>query len=105
MKGRLGSLQQRQTSIALESWIVRNRTGEPLGMIRKLILDSRTGRVAYAEMTLARIEIVLRIPWRDLELDRDGIFWDGTMDDIVAFYYVPFRNDPVPSESEGSRRA
>jgi hypothetical protein len=85
--------------MSLDNWIVRNRTGEPLGMIRKLTLDMHTGRIAYAEMILAGSETVLRIPWRDLELDRNGIFLDATKDDIVAFYYVPVRNAPVGTES------
>jgi hypothetical protein len=87
--------------MSLENWIVRNRSGEPLGVIRKLVLDSRTHRIVYAEMSLWYTRTVLRIPWEDLELDHDAFVLDGTIDDIAAFYYTPFRNAAATTEVEG----
>jgi hypothetical protein len=73
--------------MALENWIVRNRIGEKLGLVRKLILDPRTGQVTHAEVALSPTETVVRVPWTALELGSDGLVLDGSIDEIAAFYY------------------
>jgi sporulation protein YlmC with PRC-barrel domain len=73
--------------MALESWVVSNRAGEKLGLVRKLLLDPRTGQITHAEVALSPTETVIRVPWTALELGSDGLILDGTMDEIAAFYY------------------
>jgi hypothetical protein len=55
-------------------------------------------------MSLSYTRAIIRIPWRDLELDHDAFVLDGTVDDIAAFYYVPFRNAAETTEVEEPRK-
>lgn len=55
---------------------VRNREGEDLGEIEEIMLDVRSGRVAYAVLSfggfLGMGEKLFAIPWEALELDQEN---------------------------------
>jgi hypothetical protein len=73
--------------MAFESWIVTNRAGERIGVVRKLVLDSRTGRVTHAEVALLPSDVVVRMPWNVLELGRDGLILES-MEQLATFSCV-----------------
>ena len=84
--------------MALENWAVRNRSGEQLGIIRKLIIDPYTRQIAYADMALLPTETVVRVPWGDLKLEGDALILEGSVDEIAAFYYFNLRRPSLGSD-------
>jgi len=55
---------------------VKNQQGEAIGSIQHLLIDPKTGLVSYAELKaggfLGLGEKTIIIPWRSLEISRDG---------------------------------
>jgi sporulation protein YlmC with PRC-barrel domain len=55
---------------------VRNRAGENLGEIQEIMIDTRSGRVAYAVLSfggfLGMGDKLFAIPWEALQLDPEG---------------------------------
>lgn len=62
----------------METWIVKKAGGEELGCIRKLIIDSNTRQLSYAEVALTQTSQLVRLPWTELEVRREGIFLKST---------------------------
>jgi hypothetical protein len=92
------TIDDAEDRMALENWTVKNRSGEQLGIIRKLIIDPRTRQIAYADVALLPTGSLVRVPWSDLKVERDTIILDGSMDDVAAFYYFNFRRPSMGSE-------
>jgi sporulation protein YlmC with PRC-barrel domain len=55
---------------------VKNQQGEAIGSIQHLLIDPKTGSVSYAELKVGGLlgmgEKTIIIPWRSLEISRDG---------------------------------
>ena len=55
---------------------VKNQQGEAVGSIQGLLLNPKTGLVSYADLGvggfLGMAEKTMMIPWRALEISRDG---------------------------------
>jgi sporulation protein YlmC with PRC-barrel domain len=55
---------------------VKNQLGEAIGSIQHLLIDPKTGLVSYAELGVGGFlgmgEKTIIIPWRALEISRDG---------------------------------
>ncbi|MGH7233052.1 MAG: PRC-barrel domain-containing protein [Nitrospiraceae bacterium] len=67
-----------------ETWTVKNRSGKKLGSIKKLIIDSKTRQIAYADLTLSDTNQVVRIPWGLLAVKNHGILLKATKEEITA---------------------
>ncbi len=72
-----GSVSARKANISsaatLSGYLVRNRDGEDLGCIEELMVDSDTGKVVYAVVSLGAFlgvgDKLFAIPWRMLTVD------------------------------------
>src|SRR5687768_18470943 len=60
------------------TWIVKNAGGEELGSIRKLMIDSNTRQLSYADMALTQTNQLVRLPWTELDVRHEGIFLKST---------------------------
>ena len=58
----------------METWVVKKAGGEELGYIRKLIIDSKTRQLSYADVALTQTSQLVRLPWTELEVRHEGIF-------------------------------
>lgn len=56
-----------------DHWIVSNRAGEEWGLIRRLILDSVTRQISFADVVVIQTGHVARIPWDGFEIRPGGI--------------------------------
>ncbi len=56
-----------------DKWIVNNRAGEEWGLITRLILDSVTRQISYADVVVIQTGHVARIPWDGFEIREQGI--------------------------------
>lgn len=57
-----------------QTWTVKKSGGEDVGCIRKLIIDSHTRQLTFADIALAQTNQLVRIPWEHLDVRQDGIF-------------------------------
>ncbi|HNA28351.1 MAG TPA: hypothetical protein PLI01_16205 [Nitrospira sp.] len=56
-----------------DKWIVNNRAGEEWGLITRLILNSVTRQISYADVVVIQTGHVARIPWDGFEIREQGI--------------------------------
>ncbi|MEK6802024.1 MAG: hypothetical protein AABZ34_05070 [Nitrospirota bacterium] len=56
-----------------DHWIVSNRAGEEWGLIRRLIFDSVTRQISFADVVVIQTGHVARIPWEGFEIRPEGI--------------------------------
>ncbi|MCS6297404.1 MAG: hypothetical protein H8K09_14320 [Nitrospira sp.] len=56
-----------------DQWIVSNRAGEQWGLITRLILDTVTRQINYADVVVIQTGHVARIPWDGFEIRDQGI--------------------------------
>jgi hypothetical protein len=56
-----------------EHWIVRTPSGEEWGIIKRLIIDSTTRQIAYADVILGETGRVVQIPWENFKLQNERI--------------------------------
>ena len=77
-----------------QTWTVKKPGGEDLGSIRKLIIDSHTRQLTFADVALNQTNQVVRLPWKELEVRHDGIFLK--LDDVSLATAVdsPFAEMP-----------
>lgn len=59
--------------MSAESWIVKTLAGEEWGFVKRLILDSVTRQISYADVILSGTGRLIRIPWESFEVQNDGI--------------------------------
>ena len=73
----------------MDTWVVRKAGGEELGSIRKLIIDSKTRQLSYADVTLTRTNQLVRLPWTELDIRHEGIFLKPTHRPLVNALNCP----------------
>ena len=56
-----------------DQWIVSNRAGEEWGLITRLVLDTVTRQINYADVIVIQTGHVARIPWDGFEIRDQGI--------------------------------
>ena len=78
-----------------ESWTVKNETGKKLGFVKKLIIDSNTRQIAYADLLLAETGQVVRIPWSLLAVKDHGILLKATKEEIQTAL-SPVQSEEIP---------
>ena len=62
----------------MDAWMVKKAGGEELGCIRKLIIDSNTRQLSYADVALTHTNQLVRLPWTELDVRHEGIFLKPT---------------------------
>ncbi|TXG84962.1 MAG: hypothetical protein E6R14_04735 [Thermomicrobiales bacterium] len=67
-----------------DQWIVNNRAGEQWGLITRLILDTATRQINYADVVVIQTGLVARIPWDGFEIRDQGITLDMPEGQAVA---------------------
>ena len=56
-----------------DKWIVNNLAGEEWGIIKRLIIDSTTRQISYADVVLADSGQLIRLTWESFEVRTEGI--------------------------------
>lgn len=64
--------------MSVDTWVVKKAGGEELGSIRKLIIDSNTRQLSYAEVALTQTNQLVRLAWTELDVRYEGIFLKPT---------------------------
>ncbi len=68
----------------LDNWTVKRAGGEELGCIRKLMIDTNTRQLSYADVALTHTNRLVRLPWTELDVRHDGIFLKSTRMPLVT---------------------
>jgi hypothetical protein len=56
-----------------DKWIVNNTAGEEWGIMKRLIIDSTTRQISYADVVLADSGELIRLPWKAFQVRSHGI--------------------------------
>jgi PRC-barrel domain len=56
-----------------ENWIVKKSSGEEWGLIKRLIIDSATKQISYADVILGDTGRLIRLPWESFEMQNEWI--------------------------------
>ena len=67
-----------------DTWTVKNLSGKKLGYVKKLIIDSKTRQIAYADLILSATNQAVRIPWSLLAVKNHGILLKATREELTA---------------------
>jgi len=59
--------------MSTENWVVKTSGGEEWGFVKRLILDSVTKQISFADVILSGTGRLIRIPWESFEVKTDGI--------------------------------
>lgn len=70
-----------------ETWIVRGHEGNEWGLIKRLILDSTTKQISYADVVLTDTGQLIRLPWENFDVEEQGItlrISEGQVDGVAT---------------------
>lgn len=56
-----------------EHWIVRKPSGEEWGIIKRLIIDSTTRQITYADVILGETGRLIQVPWESLTVQKEWL--------------------------------
>jgi len=56
-----------------QNWIVKNGGGHEWGLIRRLVIDSETRQINFADVFVINLGHITRIPWDSFEIRNEGI--------------------------------
>lgn len=59
--------------MSAEHWIVRKPSGEEWGIIKRLIIDSTTRRITYADVILGETGRLIQVPWESLTVQKEWL--------------------------------
>jgi hypothetical protein len=59
--------------MSAEHWIVRNPSGEEWGIIKRLIIDSTTRQITYADVILGETGRLIQVPWESLTVQKEWL--------------------------------
>lgn len=59
--------------MGVEHWIVRKPSGEEWGIIKRLIIDSTTKQITFADVILGETGRVVQVPWESFNLQKERI--------------------------------
>jgi len=57
----------------VQQWVVKKPGGEEWGLIKRLIIDSSTRQISYADVSLVESGGVVRVPWESFEVRNELI--------------------------------
>jgi hypothetical protein len=67
-----------------DTWAIKNPRGEKVGTIKKLIIDSKTRQITYADLALSESNHVVRIPWSMITVKSHDLFLSLTKEELIA---------------------
>lgn len=56
-----------------QNWIVKNGGGHEWGLIRRLVIDSGTQQINFADVFVINLGYIARISWDSFEIRNEGI--------------------------------
>ncbi|NWF74654.1 MAG: PRC-barrel domain-containing protein [Nitrospirae bacterium] len=56
-----------------EHWIVRKPSGEEWGIIKRLIIDSTTRQITYADVILGETGRLIQVPWESFTVQKEWL--------------------------------
>ena len=56
-----------------ENWIVKKQNGDEWGLIKRLIIESATKQISYADVIVMETGRLVRVSWDSLLVQIDGI--------------------------------
>ncbi len=56
-----------------QNWIVKNGVGHEWGLIRRLVINSGTRQINFADVFVINLGHIARIPWDSFEIRNEGI--------------------------------
>jgi hypothetical protein len=59
--------------MSAEHWIVRKPSGEEWGIIKRLIIDSATRQITYADVILGETGRLIQVPWESFTVQKEWI--------------------------------
>ena len=59
--------------MSAEHWIVRKPSGEEWGIIKRLIIDSTTRQITYADVILGETGRLIQVPWVSLTVQKEWL--------------------------------
>jgi len=59
--------------VGAQNWIVKNGGGHEWGLIRRLVINSDTRQINYADVFVINMGHMARIPWDSFEIRNEGI--------------------------------
>lgn len=59
--------------MSAEHWIVRRSGGEEWGIIKRLIIDSTTRQITYADVILGETGRLVQVPWESLSVQKEWL--------------------------------
>ncbi|MGH7182914.1 MAG: PRC-barrel domain-containing protein [Nitrospiraceae bacterium] len=76
--------------------------GKNIGIVDKLIMDTRTEKIVYAVIELSDTGYRVPVPWKSLKVNRaDGKIWlNGKEDDLRPYINLAFMKDHSPSMAQ-----
>jgi hypothetical protein len=72
-----------------EHWVVKNQNGEEWGLIKRLIIESATKQISYADVILMETGRLIRISWDTLLVQTGGIMLNTAEADIKPRSVAP----------------
>ncbi len=67
-----------------QNWIVKNGGGHEWGLIRRLVINSGTRQINYADVFVINMGHIARIPWDSFEIRNEGITLRMSEAQVVA---------------------
>ncbi len=67
-----------------QNWIVKNAGGREWGLIKRLVIDSGTRQINFADVVVIHSGDLIRIPWDSFEVQREGIRLRMTESQVVG---------------------
>jgi hypothetical protein len=59
--------------MGMQNWIVKNGGGHEWGLIKRLVINSGTRQIHFADVFVIHTGHIARIPWENFDLRDDGI--------------------------------
>lgn len=59
--------------MAMDNWVVNNLAGEEWGLIKRLIFDSATRQINYADVVIVHSGHIARISWDSFEMRDESL--------------------------------
>lgn len=97
-----GELREAEGKNALVNAMVKDENGKTIGTVGHLIMDSKTGHIAYAVIELSDTDRLVPVPWSSLKVDRSNgkVRLNGKAKDLRPDLNAKMIEDQSPSMAQ-----
>lgn len=97
-----GDLAEVKAKNTLLDAAVKDEEGKNIGTIDNLIVDTKTGKIAYAVVELSDTDRLVPVPWNSLSVDRSNgkVQLNGMAADLRPYLNQKLLEDQSPSMTE-----